>query len=352
VCSSDLFFAALLIAEAMLQVFNAVLHARGSTIAHPAERSMWMMKPSEHHRLVYDAQWVPSERNATVNELGFRGPSLTPKPEDTVRVLITGDSTVFGFPAPDRWTWAAFLDSRLEETAAIPVEIVNFGIIASTSHGNLLDLRKYGGLVEPDVLVVAIGAWNDYQLSAQADAIDRHSQRYERQVKRSRALRGVMLYQLVRRGYWHFHSLADRAERNEFREQGLFEPNAPGAFRRVPEADFRENVRAICAWGRDRGIPVFYLTTTLHPEGHPAYPDRHPANYPVQSHYQRIVEEVAADCGAEIIPAAEALLAEAERTAPENIWIDWVHLNKLGNEIVAREVARALSDLPVLSGGG
>ncbi len=81
-----------------------------------------------------------------------------PKPEETWRLVLVGDSTAEGFPLPRNLTAASFLAELLREAAVgRQVEVVNLGVTAVAS----FPVREIGiaalAELEPDLLVVYTG---------------------------------------------------------------------------------------------------------------------------------------------------------------------------------------------------
>lgn len=92
----------------------------------------------------------------TTNRLGFRS---VKEFEDLDRgkyiVMIVGDSFTFGTDADDSDVWPALLQ-RLDEQ----LEVVNLGVEGYGTDQIYLVLRKYIGIVQPDLVVAAI-FWDD-----------------------------------------------------------------------------------------------------------------------------------------------------------------------------------------------
>lgn len=97
------------------------------------------------------------------NALGYRGPSPTTveKPPGTRRVLVLGDSFVFGWGVPEEDSIPGQLRARLAGAAA-PVEVVNVGYHAgSAPDAYYAYLRREGMALAPDVVVVVVFTGND-----------------------------------------------------------------------------------------------------------------------------------------------------------------------------------------------
>jgi lysophospholipase L1-like esterase len=109
-------------------------------------------------------QWNPCAQRDIyfrVNSAGGRGPEWTDgPPAGTIRILAIGESSTFGAANDEDQTWPSLLETELQTTHGLPVEVLNFGIpgqrIAGMVKALPAVLRKY----RPD-LVVHYGGFND-----------------------------------------------------------------------------------------------------------------------------------------------------------------------------------------------
>jgi len=102
-----------------------------------------------------------------INSLGFRGPEFpAPKPAGAFRVVVLGDSVVFGQGVEETETLPAQLQRRLRARSLRPVEVINAGVRGyNLTHYRVLFEARVLGL-SPDVLVLVITEINDLELSA------------------------------------------------------------------------------------------------------------------------------------------------------------------------------------------
>lgn len=141
-----------------LLVFELVLRMIGGVPRIPQmfvqdERLGYRLQPSVRERAqrpgIYDYRW-------TVNSQGFRGRAdhAIPKPADTRRVLMLGDSFTFGLGVDDDESFPARIQQRLPTYCPdVRTDVVNAGVGGyGTSHSVAL-LEDLGSELEPDVIV-------------------------------------------------------------------------------------------------------------------------------------------------------------------------------------------------------
>lgn len=105
-----------------------------------------------------------------VNALGLRGPELpaTP-PAGAVRILVLGDSVVFGQGVAENETFPARLAARLGERWHMPVETLNAGAQGYDTVAEAAFLAGPGLALHPHGVVVGMSL-NDYDVAPAYDA--------------------------------------------------------------------------------------------------------------------------------------------------------------------------------------
>jgi len=90
------------------------------------------------------------------NSLGLRGPEVaTPKPADTFRVLMLGDSVTFGWGVDDEVTFARRLQTTWNKgMPKTRLEVVNTGLPKYDTNQAAAMLRKIGLALQPDLVVL------------------------------------------------------------------------------------------------------------------------------------------------------------------------------------------------------
>jgi hypothetical protein len=96
------------------------------------------------------------------NRLGFRGPDATPVPAPGIRrVLVLGDSVVFGHGVREEETFGAVLARRLNKDGPGPWEVLNAGLPAYDTPAEARLLATVGLALAPALVVVGTSL-NDY----------------------------------------------------------------------------------------------------------------------------------------------------------------------------------------------
>ena len=92
-----------------------------------------------------------------VNALGMRGPERSrSKPPGTARILLLGDSFAFGWGVEQDETFGALLERLLAQRVG-PVEVWSGAVPGWTTDQQYLYLRGRGLVLEPDLVLLAIG---------------------------------------------------------------------------------------------------------------------------------------------------------------------------------------------------
>ncbi|MFK7897281.1 MAG: GDSL-type esterase/lipase family protein [Myxococcota bacterium] len=95
-----------------------------------------------------------------INSDGFRGPELEEDPE--IRVMVYGDSFIHGTYSIDENTFVGQLDQMLTKKLGREVEVVNAGVSSYGPDQILLRLDAELERYQPDLVLVAVFAGNDY----------------------------------------------------------------------------------------------------------------------------------------------------------------------------------------------
>lgn len=84
-----------------------------------------------------------------------------PAPAGARRILLLGDSVVFGYRMPFDETLGARLEEKLEHRTGSPHQVVNAGVEGYNTQNQLAWLQRFGLALDPDMIVVVFNL-NDY----------------------------------------------------------------------------------------------------------------------------------------------------------------------------------------------
>ena len=92
-----------------------------------------------------------------INEQGFRGPSVeTEKDPAKTRILVVGDSLVWGFGVQQEDTFVAEMAARCPN-----LEVINFGVSGYATDQELLLFKERGKQLNPDIVALVVAS-NDF----------------------------------------------------------------------------------------------------------------------------------------------------------------------------------------------
>ncbi|UCG52056.1 MAG: SGNH/GDSL hydrolase family protein [Candidatus Latescibacterota bacterium] len=138
-------------------VLRAVYHPENlCNIVRFDERLGWSLKPNSVLRSVDPGRDL--DYLVHINALGMRDREIsTTKSPGTKRILITGDSIVFGTGVDAEWRLSDFVGRALEEN----IEVLNAGVCGWGNDQELLYYRTVARGMEPDIVVVVLTMAND-----------------------------------------------------------------------------------------------------------------------------------------------------------------------------------------------
>jgi len=108
--------------------------------------------------LFYKYKPVKTETLA-INSFGYRGDEIKPKEKDEFRIVLFGDSRIFGILLADENTIPAALEKDLRETfPGKNIKVLNFGVEGLTLQRTADAAKHYYKELEPDIILLYSGA--------------------------------------------------------------------------------------------------------------------------------------------------------------------------------------------------
>lgn len=90
-----------------------------------------------------------------INSFGLRGPEIAvPKPEDTYRVVLLGDETIFGAGVSEQSTVSSLLSKYLRPRAGMKLEVINAGTPGFCPLLSYLQTKHTLLALKPDLFVI------------------------------------------------------------------------------------------------------------------------------------------------------------------------------------------------------
>ncbi len=326
-------------AEACVRLFWSEPRA---TVMSADLRTLW--------RLPRGRTIVWNGARCSINSQGYRGEEFAPeKPPGLVRVYLSGDSSVFGDGVAFETTLGEVLSRRLKSLRPGPgtIEVINGGVPGFSTVQSIARMEESGWATRPDILVIA-NLWSD---AARADFPDSlrlernlHSPWLRTQLALDRTLNGLATYR-----FGKCMLLAPR-QIGRVDSQGV----PVGLPRRVPPDDYARNLRHLVAGARERGaIPVLLLlphvTDQLALGGEEIRAMRSDlraqGKVEMEQDYRDVMRAVARDTETPLIDCVPRVA-----DVPVLLFLDDVHPNERGHELIGGELADRIGRMPVFQG--
>ena len=247
-----------------------------------------------------------------INSNGFRGPEFSiEKPDNTFRVIAVGGSTTFGIGVKDASTWPSILGDKLQNFSEdIDIEVINAGIpaIGSLNESKLIK----GKLVnyEPDMIIIYDGA-NDAACKS-LEHITKNHANTEEHIKQRCGAYSPDNYQKVYAERWS--EVCEFGKKNGFKTVFIVQPT-PHFDKIMSDQEFEQHFV--------RPEHTFYLDAV---ESF-AQETKNIEHCTVTSNFRNIFDYYL-----------------------EPLYIDYVHVNHKGNEIIASKIIELIS--PILQEEG
>lgn len=289
---------------------------KGWIALDPHPTRLWGLAPGR----IADASFA-----AYINAMGIRGPlPATPKPRGVSRIIMLGDSTIFGHGVADDQVMAPQLEAALT-SYGLKVDVVNFGVPGYSTEQSLIQLEEQGWELEPDLLVIA-NLWSDNDFSAFHDADLLRTRRLfvDNVLGRSAFFRLLAGFIDRARGGEGAH-IVTWMRSSRWPKNGV---------RRVPLADYIRNLDRMVREARSRDVGVAFLALCnpirlRHEDRHAPWRVYFEAQAEVAAHHH--------------VPDASVCDAfEASGASADNLFVDQMHFTALGNRIAAKALAETL----------
>ncbi len=202
------------------------------------EQPILHLRPDQHSKTV------------NVNALGFRGQEFTSeKPENTFRIFLVGGSTAFGAGATsDDTTISGFLQKKFDDIKLTKkIQIINAGISSATSFEEMYYIKHTLAQLNPDLIIIYDG-FNDAQYRVLSDPIISN----EKEVKESEGFKfkNFPFY----RTPWVIHDLLSAKTPHTDRSKRVDDDSTEKII-----SLWKSRVEEICKIGRENGFATLIV---------------------------------------------------------------------------------------------
>jgi lysophospholipase L1-like esterase len=298
----------------------------------------------------------------TINTHGLRGAEIrSPKPSNTTRILVVGDSVTFGYGIPLESTYVRVLEKLLNAGSKAPnYEVLNGGTLGGALSDYDYFLHKKAELLQPDLVLVSLNL-NDIVVYPDPGAtseseIQRHGRLFRRTRKLNRLLlRHSQLYLLC---YARLKSLMYSSgiiDINKAKGLNFLALAPPSAYQNEAWASSFKMLARIVAFCRARryrvGIVVFPMQMQLSRVELAFFREKYRlqlGDEALAGEPQERLKVFASELGVPIVdllPAFRSLNAEELYLRNALIHADPNHPSVKGNQVAANEIFRALNGL-------
>ena len=192
---------------------------------------------------------------ARANRLGLRDEEMpVAKPPDEIRLLAIGDSTVLGFGIVREQTFSEQLEVLLKKRSGRAVQVINAGVPGYSSCQSMLYLRERGLALSPDVVIVETN-FNDRRavFAHSAPDSEEHFFATHRAILIDECLDRSMAVALFRELLFSGRDVLASGYFAGYREIDV------DAAPRVSLPDYEANIREIVRLSREAGASVIFV---------------------------------------------------------------------------------------------
>jgi lysophospholipase L1-like esterase len=125
---------------------------------------LWRLEANTEFRTNHDV--------TRINSVGLRETLLPTqkKRRGEKRILVTGDSSIYGWGVRDNETYAVQLERELRRRFSVPIEVINLGVPGYSTEQTLRLLEEVGWQYEPDLIIVS-NLFSDCNIDAFQDSV-------------------------------------------------------------------------------------------------------------------------------------------------------------------------------------
>ena len=266
-----------------------------------------------------------------VNEVGLRGwwPE-GPAPDGELRILCVGDSCTFGTGVLYEETYGVALAQTLSNSRlGVPARAVLLALPGYSTYQDLVLLEQYAEELQPDLVVLYCGAWNDY-----LPAWLRTDAEWGEVTKSGVFSR---LAELGKRAIWSSRHRDPAQLVVDYKDGG-----APPLLR-VPLEEYQDNLRSLIRVAAQAGAqPLVVL---------PAFPAETLVRFPTGGRYLEATRAVLREVDVPSVDAT-AVIERFEREqeirdvdASGLSFTDWIHPSGIGHGLIARAISAELESI-------
>jgi len=271
---------------------------------------------------------------ANINSMGLRGEEpVIPKPDGVRRILVTGDSSVYGFRVEDDETYVNVAADQLG------VEGWNAAIPGYSSYQslNLLEMRAWA--LEPDVLIIS-NIWSDNNFDSFVDKelLSAYSS-FEgtRGATLNNLLSPLAFYRVLR-----YRLTIAKGQQAEARKVGWqLGSGAQVGVRRVEINDYARNLDRLAEMALSDGAEVVFVMLANRED----LSDRFAST--AWTPYRDVMEDIAERHGAPVIEVRP--MFRESGLAGDDLFIDEMHPTAVGHKMIGDALAETLK--PWAEGG-
>ena len=307
------------------------------------QREVVLMAPGASETMVasedvpgWDLQYpegMLGQYHYTTNHWRMRGPEYPEdKGDNTLRIILTGDSSMFGYGLEWDQTMSAWLEYIYEQRQpGVDVQIANCAAPGHTTVQTIFKLERHCLDFEPDIVVIG-NVNSNYTREVASDYERFHLGAYEGP---GAALQQLAMYRTLRNA-WLRKQMAGSSDQAPEKIAQHNDPGAPkGDVRRVPVDRYEENLHTIIEMSRDAGAQpvILILPNASHVQG---------SNVPSlgKDEYRDIMRSVAA---AEQVPVADGPQRYQNLRYSKQLFMDTVHPGPQGARILGELLDKTLA---------